>query len=762
MNQTLSPSKTTYFGIKNLVTSDVLPIQHPDQKAAVYTIPSSLETKADRRVWSNRPDTEHLFISGYEAVNPNLRVNPRQGNPAHKLHALIVDYDAYAPSHGTVQELINREYRSELGLVPSWIVVSRSDKRRLIWELAEPICLDAPRFTDELIRLLMRELRLPNLLAGLDEPALKNPATYYEIGEGWVRFNPYPLAKSFVQNLFAEAVELSSKRHQNTGGIPEVPMEEVHDEIEAKFPGRLGVAKADFKPGVRGPAVWDPSASNPTSCVYYKHGVYRYSSDKIFHSYREILGDSFVRKFERERIGTAIENLYYFGKGQFCRVWEADNERRFTRYNKDEVKDYLKVTWGLNPKKSNEAGGSEIDRAVQIVHEIRTVAGMAPFLWNPNLLVESNGDAYLNCSNTRVLPPAERMEGTTYRWGEGFEWTSKWLIDLFEPRSQLLRMLAWMQRAYRAGLQFSPSRSLALFLVGSTNLGKTLWNQIWWPYLMGGGTEATSYLINGGGFNKSLASTPHWFVDDARASSTEKDMQTFTETIKAFIANPTITYRPMYVDGISIDYSGTVCITMNEDDMSLQMLPSLDRSVKDKVLVLLCANREDKPTVFQRFAAERGNDAIFSEQLKLEAPAFLRWLLQWNPPKGVMGGPASRFGVADYVHPSLLRASIVNSSAGDLQAVIDLLFEHEAVVQDEVKKQGYYECSALDLLHLIQCNPVTQKLLGSFGNSARGVGIRLAKLAKLSATRVANMRMVHKQTRYKGEATRYRLFPPSE
>src|SRR6266403_950343 len=76
----------------------------------VPNIPAAaLVDKKTYKAWRCNPTTQHLVFTGYEALNPNIRINSKT-NPARRLHALVVDYDC---------DISDGDFETVLGRCPS-------------------------------------------------------------------------------------------------------------------------------------------------------------------------------------------------------------------------------------------------------------------------------------------------------------------------------------------------------------------------------------------------------------------------------------------------------------------------------------------------------------------------------------------------------------------------------------------------------------------------------------------------------------------
>ena len=89
-------------------------------------------------------------------------------------------------------------------------------------------------------------------------------------------------------------------------------------------------------------------------------------------------------------------------------------------------------------------------------------------------------------------------------------------------------------------------------------------------------------------------------------------------------------------------------ITLNDEPENLMVLPPLDESIEDK-LILLRARREGMPMPTESSEQRRA----FWDQLISELPAFVGFLLGWDIPEKLL---SARFGIREFHHPDLLQA----------------------------------------------------------------------------------------------------------
>jgi len=630
------------------------------------------------------------------------------------------------------------------------LVTSPSGNHRLVWEFATPCSLLGceDKFMVSFLAEFKRLCRLGSVLAGLDDAAYTRPSTYYDAAGTWTPVNSNQFPISDVDGVFFSAVRKSSKESDTTG-LVEIPMDAVKDRLEELFPGRWP-NEVPFVDGCRGPAVWDMNATNPTTTIYTMRGAFRFSQGKGFYPYSEILGKDFVRQWEDNKLGQATKAFYYCANGAknyYVRI--GGSKGAWEPQNLGDVQRRLVNNWRLSRKPPSVNDVSEVEQAIQFIQDNKKIDGLIPFVFDKRESLFHLNKKFLNSSRVRPMEPAMEavdqrkiskaqkvMEGKptnnrtpainytkrhAYRWGTGFPWIASWLTSWFgrgSQQKQLVYLLAWLKQGYEGAREGSPQKGHALFLVGGTNRGKTLFNGEFMTKIFGASTDASSFLLGKSSFNKELLESGYWRVDDAVAAIDKNSHIKFTEEVKRFVANPTVEYHPKYVDSQSVPFNGRLCITLNEDEESLRMIPDLDRNIADKLIILRIADQKRGiPFAFPDRASITAN-------LNSQLPYFLRWLINWTPPAVITKGH-TRFGMRNFIHEKVRLSSLSSGLDSDLFDIMAPLWESD----DDFISKKHWEGTAAQLLGVLIANPVTH--LQARGLTTRSLGRKLSTLASI-------------------------------
>lgn len=620
------------FAIPNLRSTDAQEITPPWDPASQIPPPPPLPSKTAFRAWCADENTQHAFFSLVEGLTPSARVT--SDNPPHLIHGIVGDYDATidVANMADVAQVV-RDHVPKLVPVPSWVSATYSGNARVVWLFEHPIQVDDPVFIERVLKELSKRLAVSKLLAGFDKTSL-NLTQYFAAGSQWTPVpDGAPIPKGFVRSVLFDV----AKNTRVGSGRVTIPIEVVAEEVDRRFPGRW---VGDFVVGARGPLFWIDDGIAREGAQVGDFGMICYSdrAGGTFVSWSDIFGPQFVRDFEERRIEDVADNWAFDG----ARFWAFDEDRGWQDYDRDMTRLLLSQA-GFSRKLAKGKELSEVDEVVSHIARIQRVSGAAPMVFHRPGIVDYNGTRFLNTSRRTVIRPFDDPEmGDPERW----PWLREYLSGLFADGGEskfkpLDHFLAWLQRFYVGALNLDLEPGHAIVIAGPPSRGKTLLSRRFIGMtLFGGFGDAGRYLAGGTSFNRALCEHAVWSIDDGTSSATAAEHRRFSEALKRQIANPDVQYEAKFRDDTTIPWMGRVIITCNEDAESLSILPHLDHSILDKLMLF-------KLTPFSREVAR-----LFSqrpnERMAEEARFFLTWLVNWEPPEGLLDPSNPRYGVRPY------------------------------------------------------------------------------------------------------------------
>lgn len=608
----------------------------------------SFPNKEAYRLWCNHPTTDHVFLSGFEGRIPGLRVS--ELNPPVRMYGLFVDYDANATGDVTANIVAN----APAGMHPAYYCRTFSQHIRTLYVFEGPVPLFTTEIAKEFVGILSRELKLDRQACGLDKPALGKPDQYYELGDGWVEVIPGNTRVLPLTALMAWVTKAADSANWAREGVA-IPIPAIRDEIIRRFPDASWPGGWDmFDLGARGPRFWDQDASDPTAALVRETGMQYFSDGGGFITWEGIFGASFVRRFLDDRIGTIIRRFAFDGRDFWEKrlatgAWSVVQEKH--------LREDLKIKDLLNSKEDATVG-SEVSRAVSAVRNMQLVTAALPLVYHPDGVIQYEGTRILNVSTRRPVAPVQDLGD----WGVGFPKIAAFLMAVFEvdgdaESRQLAHFLAWLRHWYLGALEQSPRRGLALFLCGPTNAGKNLLNKAIIGGLMGGSESAEKHMLDGDKFNDRLLSVAHWRIDDAVCPNDPQALRKWSQMVKNIVANDRQVHRRMYSSGFDIEWLGRLVVTLNDDPESLRVVPQIDISILDKIMLL----KMRRPS----FDGWEMSD----EEIERELPYLGAFLRDFTPPEHTRPD-RPRFGVQPYHHPALLAAAESTDESSSFEEVL--------------------------------------------------------------------------------------------
>lgn len=694
--------------IANLVTQDV---EMAEPWSFVPSVPK-FKAKKHYKEWLSQDSTEHCLYSGFTGLIPSLRIH-KDANPIHSVHALVADFDAEIKDED-LSSMLERAGDS----APNWVHMTPSGGARLVWIIERPVLIPSSAVLMKMLRIAAKSLDIRGLLPGFDyQDAFLNPTIYYDVGRDWMEVDgSQVMSASLIEGWIMKASENTKWQGE------EIPLEAIEQQVQAKFPNRWN---GPFVEGARGVRFWDPIADNPTAAIVRPTGMQCFTGSAGFVPWSKIFGPQFVEQFTSAHLGDVINGVWYDGKNYWYQSadgkWEARAEREMARW--------LKVEQGLAAEKEKNATFSEVEHALYMVDQHRRVVGAAPFVYLPPGMIEFMGKRVLNTARVTPLHPAESVAD----WGDRFPWISNFLEKFFDNDDQLLYFLSWLKRFYCSALDGSPSQGQALFIAGEPGQGKTLLSNRIVSGLVGGHQDAAQFLLGASSFNKELFHHGLWTVDDATPGDSAADHKKFSSLLKKVTANTTFEYHAKFQDSVMVEWTGRVVITGNLDAESLRILPDLDTSILDKIMLFRAA------TIDKMFPERH----VLQSTITRELPYLAAWLVEFEIPDECVSAQA-RYGVKGYHHPELRLAAGESTDAAVLEEILHSFMSQRAQNGDNSVWTG----TATALMQDIFLDDPLRNIVGR--NSARWFGIQLGKL-EAQKRGVTSVRVGGKKT--------YTIFP---
>ena len=190
-----------------------------------------------------------------------------------------------------------------------------------------------------------------------------------------------------------------------------------------------------------------------------------------------------------------------------------------------------------------------------------------------------------------------------------------------------------------------------------------------------------------------------WLVDDEAPTASNAMHTAFTARLKEHIANDTFLINGKFKKSGRVYWRGRISCTLNDDPVSMRLLPDLDMSIKDKLMVFKC------------------NDGFkFTKDIKhvvtAELPAFAAWLLAHEIEPNLL---ETRFGVKAFVNHDLESRARADSRYSH---IIEILAMFRRTLKDDS-----WEGTCSELMVVLSANENNRVLLKELTPRKLGWGL---------------------------------------
>jgi Family of unknown function (DUF5906) len=326
----------------------------------------------------------------------------------------------------------------------------------------------------------------------------------------------------------------------------------------------------------------------------------------------------------------------------------------WTKVNETGASRYLKIEHGI-PRQKDETGASPMERTLLTIQRRLHVGYAGKLAGYSAGLIEQNGERILVTGSPHLIEPEA---------GE-FPAIAQFLDGLFQD--QRIYVDCWLKIAVEALRKGQIRPGQALVLAGPKDCGKSVFqNQIITPLLGGRMAKPYQFMSGATSFNSNLFEAEHLMVEDDIASHDIRSRRSFGNYIKQFAANEEVQHHAKNKQAMTLKPYWRMSISCNEEPENLMILPPMDDSLTDKMIILK-AYRKPMPmpteTPEQRSA--------FQAKVRRELPAYLHHLLNLEIPEELR---APRYGVVAYQNPEILKAMNEIAPQFQLLELIDVPF----------------------------------------------------------------------------------------
>lgn len=214
---------------------------------------------------------------------------------------------------------------------------------------------------------------------------------------------------------------------------------------------------------------------------------------------------------------------------------------------------------------------------------------------------------------------------------------------------QYFYLCGWLKCGYQTLRDGGRRPGQALALAGPRDSFKSFTQNHIITALLGGRSAKPYQFMSGQtAFNSDLFGAEHLMLEDEVASTDIKARRHFGSTIKDLTVNEVQRHHGKHRTAIYLNPFWRLTISVNDEPENLMVLPPLDESLKDKLMIFKVSKIE--PPMPTNTLEER---AAFRKVISDALPAFADFLLKLEIPEELR---SQRFGIREYHHPGLLTA----------------------------------------------------------------------------------------------------------
>ncbi|WP_009959269.1 hypothetical protein [Verrucomicrobium spinosum] len=229
---------------------------------------------------------------------------------------------------------------------------------------------------------------------------------------------------------------------------------------------------------------------------------------------------------------------------------------------------------------------------------------------------------------------------------------------------QRVYLYGWLQCAIQALHAHWRKAGQVLVMAGPVKSGKSLFQKVITQLLGGRECRPYGYMTGATDFNADMFGCEHLRLDDENGNTDIKARRQFGARIKELLYGHEQRLHGKHKDALLLDPVWRMSVALNEEPENMQVLPPLDDSLEDKLMILRAARC---PMPMPTGSLEE--ESAFWSTLMNELPHFTHFLLhEFEIPAALRD---SRSGIRHWHHPELLQSIRELSSEVRFLALVD-------------------------------------------------------------------------------------------
>jgi len=226
-------------------------------------------------------------------------------------------------------------------------------------------------------------------------------------------------------------------------------------------------------------------------------------------------------------------------------------------------------------------------------------------------------------------------------------------------------VFGWLKMARMMMEAGEPMPGQAFVMAGPRNCGKNLFQDLITNMLGGRVARPYRYMTGKTEFNADLFQAEHLMIADEAPFQDILSRRLFGTRIKDFAVNQFQSCHGKHKDALILTPCWRLTVSINDEAENLIMLPPLDNSIEDKIMLFKVQPAEMPMECFTPAGRKR-----FWEGLMLELPGFIWFVENYQIPVE-LNDP--RFGIKAYHHADIVEVLGDMSPESRLAELIDVV-----------------------------------------------------------------------------------------
>ena len=329
----------------------------------------------------------------------------------------------------------------------------------------------------------------------------------------------------------------------------------------------------------------------------------------------------------------------------------------YTPYNKANLRLILR-NWGIRSRAIDDEVTSPIDSFMSDCLLSKIVDYAGPLAGYKQGCYQFNERRILVTNNPHIIEADSNV---------GFPMIRNIIDQLFNQPDcdQRPFIQGWLKIVRECLINSNPIPGHALVLAGPRNAGKNLIQDLATKIMGGRMARPYRYMIGKSEFNSNLFQAEHLMIADESPFYDLQSRRIFGSKIKDFCVNSTQNCHGKHKEALTLNPLWRLSISVNEEPENLVMLPPLEDSIEDKIL-LLKVSKAQMPMESNSPQKQKN----FWNALCAELPGFVHFLDNYEIQEKYKD---SRFGLKAFQHPDLVEVLKEMSHEIRLLELIDII-----------------------------------------------------------------------------------------